>query len=242
MGPDHWGPRSEEWVFHMNYPPELEPLFDTDEKVLAHMRERVGLPDFDPKVHVVTRWSLEGLLAPTRGSAGSSSLATPRTGTRRPEDWAEQRRPRRDCNLCWKTRRRAAGQPAPALLDTYQPERVRFVARNTQRSVENALNHVALSRGSWASYRRVDPPSRCRANALELWEDGAAGEARRETVCATHGQPVDGVQGAQRRVRLPGAIRGRRRRRYARTGNPDDVRIYRPAPDPARRFRTPGAA
>ena len=34
MGPRTWGPKSEEWVFHMNYPPELEEMFDTDDKVV----------------------------------------------------------------------------------------------------------------------------------------------------------------------------------------------------------------
>src|SRR5215471_15704912 len=62
MGPDHWGPDSEEWVFHLNY--ENDDIRAIDEaRVIADMKEALGLPQLDAKVHVVSRWTLEGVLA-----------------------------------------------------------------------------------------------------------------------------------------------------------------------------------
>ena len=62
MGPDHWGPESEEWVFHLNYDNDDTRAID-DAHVVADMKDALGLPDLDARVHVVSRWSLEGILA-----------------------------------------------------------------------------------------------------------------------------------------------------------------------------------
>jgi 2,4-dichlorophenol 6-monooxygenase len=227
MGPDHWGPRSEEWVFHMNYPPELEPLFDTDEKVLDHMRERVGLPDFDPKVHVVTRWSLEGLLATTLRVgrvflAGDAAHRHPPTGGLGLNSAVHD-----VTNLCWKLAAVLREQAGPGLLDTYQPERFPSFARNTQRSVENALNHVALIAGLGISGELT--PQQCHANALQLWDDGAAGDTRRETVARL--MASQSMEFKEHNVEY-----GFRARSAAvvddgtpEPANPDDVRIYQPS-------------
>ena len=69
------------------------------------------------------------------------------------------------------------GQAGPGLLETYHPERFPSFARNTQRSVENALNHVALIDALGISPELT--LEQCRAHALELWQDGPAGDARR---------------------------------------------------------------
>ena len=62
MEPDHWGRHSEEWVFHLIFPPNDESAFD-DNVVLQRMRKVLGIPDFNPKVHLISRWSLEGIVA-----------------------------------------------------------------------------------------------------------------------------------------------------------------------------------
>jgi 2,4-dichlorophenol 6-monooxygenase len=180
MGPRTWGPKSEEWVFHMNYPPELEEMFDTDDKVVALMRERIGVAESDPKVHLVTRWRVEGLLASTTRVGrvflvGDAAHRHPPTGGLGLNSAVHDVH-----NLCWKIAYVLNGVAAPDLLDTYHPERFPSVERNTWRSVENALNHLAVVAALGIAPDRS--PEQCRANALELWQDGPAGEARRAAV------------------------------------------------------------
>jgi 2,4-dichlorophenol 6-monooxygenase len=180
MGPDHWGTRSEEWVFHMNYPPEAEPLFDTDEKAVAVMRERLGLPDLPLKVHVITRWRLEGVVAEaTRVGrvflVGDAAHRHPPTGGLGLTSAVHDAQ-----NLCWKIAHVLRGTAGDALLDTYHPERLPAFARNVQRSVENALNHLRIV--DELGVAPGMPPDEARRNIRRLWEQGPAGDARREQV------------------------------------------------------------
>jgi 2,4-dichlorophenol 6-monooxygenase len=162
----------------MTYPPEAEPLFDTDEKAVAVMRERLGLPDLQVKVHLITRWRLEGLVAPTTRVGrvillGDAAHRHPPTGglglTSAVHD---------AYNLCWKVAHVLRGTAGDALLDTYHPERFPAFARNVQRSVENALNQLRIVDALGVSPGKA--PEECRRDVGRLWEEGAAGEARRE--------------------------------------------------------------
>jgi 2,4-dichlorophenol 6-monooxygenase len=177
MGPTRWGPSSEEWVFHMNYPPEFEPHFDTDEKVIALMRERAGLPELDPVVHVVTRWRMEGLVASSTRVGrvflvGDAAHRHPPTGGLGLNSAVHDA-----YNLCWKLALVLKGNAGHRLLDSYHAERFPAFARNTQRSVENALNHLALIESLGISADKS--PEECRRNARQLWEQGPDGDARR---------------------------------------------------------------
>jgi 2,4-dichlorophenol 6-monooxygenase len=182
MGPEHWGPDSEEWVFHMNYLPEDAERFDTDEKVLAVMLERLGVPDLDPKVHLVTRWSVEGLVAPmTRVGRvfllGDAAHRHPPTGGLGLNSAIHDAH-----NLCWKIAHVLQGRAGDALLDTFQLERQPSFSRNTQRSVENALNHLTIVEA--LGVRPDLGPHACRENARQLWQHGAVGDARRTAVAS----------------------------------------------------------
>jgi 2,4-dichlorophenol 6-monooxygenase len=55
MGPDGWGPDSEEWVIHLNYPAG-DPRAQSDEQVEADVRNALGLPDLPMTIHKITRW------------------------------------------------------------------------------------------------------------------------------------------------------------------------------------------
>ena len=62
MGPERWGPDSEEWVIHLNYPVD-DPRAQSDEKVEADVREAIGLLDTPITIHKITRWSVDAVMA-----------------------------------------------------------------------------------------------------------------------------------------------------------------------------------
>jgi 2,4-dichlorophenol 6-monooxygenase len=64
------------------------------------------------------------------------------------------------------------------LLESYEPERFPVDARNTQRAVENAMNHGALIRAIGID-PEDDPAVNVERSRL-LWSDSAEGEALRE--------------------------------------------------------------
>ena len=165
MGPERWGPDSEEWVIHLNYPVG-DPRAQSDRQVEADVRAAIGLPDVPMTVHKVTRWSVEAVMAssfrvgrvfllgdaahrhpPTGGLGLTSAIADAQ-------------------NLCWKLAAVLAGPASPALLDTYEPERRSSDERNARRSLENAANQYAIVNAlgispertpeeNWASLRRM---------------------------------------------------------------------------------------
>lgn len=226
MGPDSWGPNSEEWVFHMNYPPEEADRFDTDEKVVAAVRERLGIPEFDPKVHIITRWSVEGLLASTIRVGrvlllGDAAHRHPPTGGLGLNSAIHDA-----YNLCWKVAHVIQGRAGDDLLDTYQPERLPSFARNTQRSIENALNHLSIIEA--LGVRPELSPDICRDNVRQLWSDGALGDVRRAAAArAIASQSMEFKEhNVEYGFRASSAA-------VVRDGTPesateDDIRIYQP--------------
>src|SRR5215467_14036008 len=62
MGPERWGPDSEEWVIHLNYPAG-DPRAQSDAQVEADARTALGIADAPWKIHKITRWSVEAVLA-----------------------------------------------------------------------------------------------------------------------------------------------------------------------------------
>ena len=154
----------------MSYPPELEPLFDTDEKAIAVMRERLGLPDL-----------------PTQG-ARDHALARSRAWWRRPTrvgrvflvgDAAHRHPPTGGLglnsavhdayNLCWKLahvlrghRRRGAARHATTPSGS-RPSRATPSARSRTRSTTCASS--TRSAISPSSHAGGVPPQRAPALA-----------------------------------------------------------------------------
>jgi 2,4-dichlorophenol 6-monooxygenase len=144
MGPVHWGPQSEEWVFHLNYENADTRALD-DARVIADMKAVLGLPDLDAKVHVVSRWSLEGILA-DRFRVGRVFMVGDAAHKHPPTGGLGLTSAVHDVhNLCWKIAAVLAGHAGDELLASYEPERRTADGRNVQRSMENGLNHLAVA-------------------------------------------------------------------------------------------------
>ncbi len=144
MGPEQWGPRSEEWVIHLNYPVG-DPRAQSDAEVEADARRALGLPDHPMKIHKITRWSVDAVMASAFRAdriflLGDAAHRHPPTGGLGLTSAIHDAQ-----NLCWKLSLVLGGHASPALLDSYADERRPVDERNAQRSLENAMNHFEIA-------------------------------------------------------------------------------------------------
>jgi 2,4-dichlorophenol 6-monooxygenase len=165
MGPDRWGPDSEEWVIHVNYPVD-DPRACSDERVEADVRSAIGLPDAPMTIHKITRWSVDAVMASAFRVGrvfllGDAAHRHPPTGGLGLTSAIHDAQ-----NLCWKLAAVLDGTASAELLDTYEPERRSSDQRNAQRSLENAVNHFEIvgalgispentSDENWSNLRRM---------------------------------------------------------------------------------------
>ena len=154
MGPDRWGPDSEEWVIHLNYPVD-DPSAQSDAQVEADARTALGVPDMPWKIHKITRWSVEAVMASAFRAGrvfllGDAAHRHPPTGGLGLTSAIHDAQ-----NLCWKLALVLGGDAAPALLDTYEAERRPVDERNAQRSLENALNHFEIAAALGVSHENT---------------------------------------------------------------------------------------
>ena len=229
MGPERWGPASEEWVIHLQYLVG-DPRAASDEEVLADLRTALAIPELPMQIHKISRWTVDAVLASSFREGrvflvGDAAHRHPPTGglglTSAIHDVH---------NLCWKLAAVLAGQAGAPLLDTYEAERRPVDARNAQRSLENAVNHLVIiatagvspeksAEENWESLRRVwseepDSPdqragvlSGIRAQSMEFNEHNVEyGFAHESAAIVPDGTPEP--------------------------ENPDDVRIYIPSTRP----------
>jgi 2,4-dichlorophenol 6-monooxygenase len=165
MGPDHWGPDSEEWVFHVTYQGE-GPKELTDEQIEANMRLALGIGDLPMTIHKITRWTVEGVLA-EQFRVGRVFLVGDAAHRHPPTGGLGLTSGTHDAhNLCWKPAAVLNGHAGDGLLDSYEAERRPVDARNIQRSLENAMAHLetgrafglnrdATAEANWAQMRRI---------------------------------------------------------------------------------------
>ena len=166
MGPDRWGPESEEWVIHLNYPAD-DPRAQPDAQVEADARQALGLPDAPMKIHKITRWSVDAMLASAFRAGrvfllGDAAHRHPPTGGLGLTSAIHDAQ-----NLCWKLALVLGGHASPALLDTYEAERRPVDERNAQRSLENALNHLAV--GAALGVSPGNTPGQNMAQLRRMW-------------------------------------------------------------------------
>lgn len=165
MGPDHWGPESEEWVFHITSHGD-RPSDLSDVQIVANMRLALGIPDLPVTVHKTTRWALEGMQA-ERFRAGRVFLVGDAAHRHPPTGGLGLTSGIQDAhNLCWKIAAVLKGEAGAALLDSYEPERAPVDGRNIQRSMENSVAHMEIGRAmglsptataeqNWAQVKRI---------------------------------------------------------------------------------------
>lgn len=165
MGPDRWGPDSEEWVFHLQYAPDDARAHD-DAAVLSDMRAALGVGEHPIEVHYISRWSVEGVVA-NRFRDGRVFLLGDAAHRHPPTGGLGLNSAIQDAhNIAWKLAAVLGGHAGERLLDSYEPERRPVTANNVQRSLENALNHLVIGQQmgvspdnhaeqNWAALRRL---------------------------------------------------------------------------------------
>jgi 2,4-dichlorophenol 6-monooxygenase len=179
MGPDHWGPRSEEWVFHMQYAPDdLEAM--QHDKILQRMHATLGIPDFAPTVHKISTWTMEGVIADTF-RVGAVFLAGDAAHRHPPTGGLGLNSAVHDVhNLCWKLAAVLDGRAGDGLLDSYETERRPVDQANIDNALANAMNHFSIDEALNLSARKT--PEQNWAQLRPLWEDCPESKAKRHAL------------------------------------------------------------
>ncbi|MGD0453076.1 MAG: FAD-dependent monooxygenase [Solirubrobacteraceae bacterium] len=179
MGPERWGPDSEEWVIHLNYPVD-DPRAQSDEKVEADARSATGIGEHPMRIHRITRWSVDAVMA-SAFSVGRVHLVGDAAHRHPPTGGLGLTSAIHDAgNLCWKLAAVLQGHAAPELLGTYEPERRSSDERNAQRSLENAVNHFAIAAAIGVSHENSEEQNL--ANLRRLWSGRPQDAAQRSAV------------------------------------------------------------
>ncbi len=182
MGPDRWGPESEEWVIHLNYPAD-DPRAQSDEKVEADARRAMGIGEHPMHIHKITRWSVDAVMASAFAVGrvllvGDAAHRHPPTGglglTSAIHDVE---------NLCWKLAAVLRGEAGPALLGSYEAERRPADELNAQRSLENAVNQFAIGAATGVSHEHSEEQNL--ANLRRLWSGLTEDAEHRSAVLRT---------------------------------------------------------
>ena len=179
MGPQQWGPQSEEWVIHLKYPVG-DPRAQSDAQVEADARQALGIPDLPMKIHKITRWSVEAVMASSFRAGrvlllGDAAHRHPPTGGLGLTSAIHDAQ-----NLCWKLALVLAGHASPALLDSYEAERRPADQRNAQRSLENAVNHFAIGAALGLSHESTAGQNM--AQLRRMWEGRPEDAGHRSSV------------------------------------------------------------
>jgi 2,4-dichlorophenol 6-monooxygenase len=166
MGPERWGPDSEEWVIHLNYPAD-DARAQSDEQVEADVRNALGIGELPMRIHKITRWSVDAVIA-SAFSVGRVFLLGDAAHRHPPTGGLGLTSAMHDAhNLCWKLAAVLAGRASRELLATYEQERRPVDERNAQRSLENAVNHFAITNAVGVSPE--SPAQEIWANLRRMW-------------------------------------------------------------------------
>jgi 2,4-dichlorophenol 6-monooxygenase len=127
-GPTRWDRHSESWVFMREVSADNSDVID-ETNVVERMRELLRLPDFNPVVHKIGRWDVEGVVA-RHYRAGRVFLAGDAAHRHPPVSALGLNTAFGDAhNLAWKLALVLRGKAPDALLDSYEAERKPVGAR-----------------------------------------------------------------------------------------------------------------
>lgn len=173
VGPDRWGPESEQWVLHfISLPGDYKDY--TRDEALAKMRLVLGLPELEPEIHVINRWPLDAVVA-SHFRVGRTFIIGDAAHRMPPSGGHGLNTAVQDCyNLCWKIASVLNGEADPTLLDSYETER-RPVA---ERTVASAFHnwHNARTFGASLDFGGGRSPEDMWRSFQMLW-DGEGPEA-----------------------------------------------------------------
>jgi 2,4-dichlorophenol 6-monooxygenase len=179
MGPDRWGPRSEEWVIHLQYATD-DPDAMQDDKVLDRMRATLGIPDLEADIHQIRTWVMEGVLA-ERFRVGRVFVLGDAAHRHPPTGGLGLNSAVHDAyNQCWKLAAVLHGHAGDALLDTYEEERKPVDSNNIDNAIANAMNHFTID-----AALNLSPDKSAEQNWAELrplWEDLPESSAKRHAL------------------------------------------------------------
>ncbi len=145
MGPT-WGKHSEEWIIHFSFPAEGGDNIN-EETVKPWLRALLKVPMPDLKVHKISHWTLEAVLA-ERYRAGRVFLAGDAAHRHPPTTGLGLNTAVQDAhNLAWKLAAVIDGKAEPKLLETFETERQPIGRRNVDWAMFTAMNHAVLDAG-----------------------------------------------------------------------------------------------
>ena len=227
MGPERWGPDSEEWVIHLNYPVDCA---ETDAQVEADAREALDIGDLPMEIHKITRWSVEAVIASAFRAGrvfllGDAAHRHPPTGGLGLTSAIHDAQ-----NLCWKLAAALGGHASPALLDTYEAERRPVDQRNCQRSLENAINHFQT--GGATGVSPENPPEENMELLRRVWSGRPEDAVHRSTVL--RGMRAQSMEFSELNVEYGYSYQSAA---VVSDGTPapdpvDDIRVYQPSTRP----------
>ena len=175
MGPT-WGKHSEEWVLYFAFPPD-DPARHDEAAIVPRIRDLLKLPDLDLKVHRVSHWILEGVLA-DRYQVGRVFMAGDAAHRHPPTTGLGLNTAIQDAhNLAWKLAAVLDGRADDALLDSYEAERQPVGVRNVDWAMFTFLNHLVIDAG--LGLMPGQPPEAHKAAFEAFFEDTPMGATRR---------------------------------------------------------------
>jgi 2,4-dichlorophenol 6-monooxygenase len=228
MGPERWGPASEEWVIHLNYAADAPP--QSDAEVEAAARTALGIGELPLRLHKITRWAVDAVIASAFQVGrvfllGDAAHRHPPTGGLGLTSAIHDAQ-----NICWKLAAVLAGDADASLLDTYEVERRPVDQRNCQRSLENALNHLTINGMVGASPDST--PEQNLAKLRRLWSGLPEDAGHRSAVLRA--MRLQSMEFSELNVEYGYTYESRA---VVADGSPapepiDDIRIYQPSTRP----------
>jgi len=145
MGPT-WGKHSEEFVLHFAFRTDDEERFN-EEAIIPRMKKMLKLPGIEPKVHKVSHWILDRVVA-QQWRYGRIFLAGDAAHRQPPTTGLGLNTGIQDAyNLTWKLAEVLAGRAGDTLLESYQTERKPVSTDGADWALLTFMNHAVVDAG-----------------------------------------------------------------------------------------------